>query len=241
MLSDEKIIELMVSQPSWEDVLTRIVVEEGMDPWKIDIVRLADCFIQYLERMRILDLRIPARFILIAAILLRMKSEILRGEEEKKEEETRPASERTAEEIRQALEELAKVPPLPQPAERMPVRNVTLEELIIALRKAFEIRERRNLRKLRRKEAVGKLLEEEEDITERISTLLSKIKSILEELEKEEIEFSRLVEEWKREKIVNTLLPMLHLCQEGKLTYEQPELFSEIYVRLKENEQESVN
>ncbi len=241
MLSDEKIIDLMVSQPSWEDVLAKIVVEEGMDPWEIDIVRLADCFIQYLERMRVLDLRIPARFILIAAILLRMKSEILRGEEEKKEEETRPASERTAEEIRQALEELAKVPPLPQPAERIPVRNVTLEELIIALRKAFEIRERRRFRKLRRREAVGKLLEEGEDITERISALLSKIKSVLEELEKEEIEFSRLVEEWKREKIVNTLLPMLHLCQEGKLTYEQPELFSEIYVRLKENEQEGVN
>ncbi|HIQ49952.1 MAG TPA: hypothetical protein EYH56_02025 [Nanoarchaeota archaeon] len=238
MLSDKELIELMISQPSWEDVLVRIVVEEKMDPWDIDICRLADVFVQYLERMKKLDLRIPARFILIAAILLRMKSDFLKQNEEKKV--LIPESEKGVE--TQAPQELAEIPPLEPPVERVPVRNVTIEELIYALKKAFEIQERRRIRRERRKKAVKEFVEiEEEDITERIKNLLNKIKNILEELEKEEIEFSKIVGEWKREKIVKTLIPILHLSQEGKICYEQPKLFEEIYIRLKEYEQKSSN
>jgi len=77
MLSDQQLIDLMVSEPSWEDVIIKIVAEEQMDPWSIDIIRLANSFLIYLKKIEKLDLRIPARFILIAAILLRMKSDVL--------------------------------------------------------------------------------------------------------------------------------------------------------------------
>ena len=83
MLSDEQLINLMVSEPSWEDVIVKIVAEEGMDPWNIDIVKLADTFITYLDKMESLDLRVPARFILITAILLRMKSDVLTARKQK--------------------------------------------------------------------------------------------------------------------------------------------------------------
>lgn len=234
MLSDKELIELMISQPSWEDVIVRIVVEEKMDPWDIDICRLADVFIEYIERMKILDLRIPARFILIAAILLRMKSDFLKEKDKKKV--LIPEGER---EIKtENIQVLAQVPPLEPPAERIPVRNVTLEELIYALKKAFEIQERRKIRRTKKERALKEFVEiEEEDITDRIKILLNTIRSILEELEKEEVEFSKIVGEWKREKIVKTLIPILHLSQEGKISYEQPELFEEIYIRLRENEQ----
>jgi segregation and condensation protein A len=238
MLSDEELIELMISEPSWEDVLVRIVVEEKMDPWDIDLVKLADVFCEYLHRMKTLDLRIPARFILIAAILLRMKSDIF-TQKPKRKVLIPEAPEQQNEEV---LRKLAEIPPLEPPIKRIPLRKVTLEELIYALKKAFEIRERREIRKRRIKERVDVLLQvEEEDITERINTLLFHIKKILEELEKEEIEFSKLVDEWKREKIVKTFIPILHLAQEGKVSCEQRELFDEIYIRLRgeENEQES--
>ncbi len=230
-------IELMVSQPSWEDVLVKIVVEEKMDPWDIDICRLADAFIEYLERMRVLDLRIPARFILVAAILLRMKSDYF-AEREKKKRVLIPEGEREISREGE-IEKLASLPPLQPPAERVPVRNVTLEELIYALKKAFEIQERRKLRKYRREKVLKEFAqpEEEEDITDRINKLLWQIRNILEELEREELEFSKLVGEWKRERIVKTLIPVLHLSQEGKISCEQPELFKEIFIRLRENEQ----
>ncbi len=236
MLSDKELIELMVSQPSWEDVLVRIVIEEKMDPWDIDICRLADIFVEYVDRMKILDLRVPARFILIAAILLRMKSDFLKEKDKKKM--LIPEGEK---EVKvQDIQALAQVPPLEPPAERIPVRNVTLEELIYALKKAFEIQERRKVRRVRREQVLKDFVEvEEEDITDRIKILLNTIRNIIEELEKEEVEFSKIVGEWKREKIVKTLIPILHLSQEGKISYEQPELFQEIYIRLRENEQES--
>ncbi len=240
MIKDSELIQLMVNEPSWEDVLVRIVVEEKMDPWDIDIVKLTDLFMKYLERMKYLDLRIPGRFILVAAILLRMKSDILQGEKKKKvlipegEKEVKAGYE---------TEILSKIPPLQPPVERIPVRSVTLEELIFALKKAFEVQERRKIRRERRKSALREFIEEGEgeDITQRVNILLENIKNILEEIEKEEIEFSNLVGEWKREKIISTLIPVLHLSQEGKISYEQPKLFEEIYIRLRENESESTD
>ena len=138
---------------------------------------------------------------------------------------------------------MSKIPPLQPPVERIPVRSVTLEELIFALKKAFEVQERRKIRRERRKSALREFIEEGEgeDITQRVNILLENIKNILEEIEKEEIEFSNLVGEWKREKIISTLIPVLHLSQEGKISYEQPKLFEEIYIRLRENESESTD
>ena len=45
--------------------------------------------------------------------------------------------------------------------------------------------------------------------------------------------FSKLVKNWERRDIIRTLLPMLHLAQDGKITYEQPQLFEDIIVRKK--------
>jgi segregation and condensation protein A len=217
----------MISEPSWEDVIVKIVAEEGMDPWSIDIVKLANSFLSYLKRMEELDLRIPARFILIASILLRMKSDIL---SERRKKIYIPEGEKEEDEM---LRILASVPPLQPPIKRIPLRNVTLNELIVALKKAFEIKERRLERKRRVRRAVEIVLPTEtEDITERINKLLLQIEEALAEVDN--IEFSRLVRRWSRKEIVEALVPLLHLSQEGKVSLYQPELFKEIFVRKKD-------
>ena len=226
MLTDQQLINLMVSEPSWEDVIVKIVAEEQMEPWSVDLIRLVDVFIIYLNKIEELDLRIPARFILIASILLRMKSDVLT---EKKERIFIPESEKETDEMLRAL---ATIPPLQPPLKRIPLRNVTLTELISSLRKAFEIQERRLERKRRVKRAVEFALPiAEEDITERINKLLSQINEALSEVEN--IEFSRLVKRWGRKEIVESLMPLLHLSQDGKVILSQDELFKEILVRLK--------
>lgn len=232
MLSDEDMIRLMVSEPSWEDVLVKIIAEEGMDPWSIDIVKLTESFLSYLEKADEKDLKIPARFILIAAILLRMKSDIL-SEEKRVIVPESPDNPQEAEMLRA----LAAVQPLQPPVKRVPMKNVTLQELITALKKAFEVRERRVERKLRIRRAVAHVLVQEEDITDRINKLLGDINSILDELETSKIEFSKLVKIWERKEIVSRLMPMLHLAQDGKISCDQPELFKEIYIERKKNEQ----
>jgi segregation and condensation protein A len=217
----------MISEPSWEDVIIKIIAEEQMDPWSIDIIKLSNAFLDYLQKMEELDLRIPARFILISAILLRMKSDVLI---EKEEKILIPEAEKEADET---LRVLASLPPLQPPLKRIPLRNVTLEELLSALRKAYEVQERRTERKIRIKRAVDVVLPvgEVEDITERIGKLLSQINDALGEVES--IEFSRLVKRWGRREIVESLLPLLHLSQDGKINLTQEELFKEIMIKLR--------
>lgn len=231
MLSNEQIINLMISEPSWEDVIVRIVAEENMDPWDIDIVKLADSFTNFIEKTKQFDLRVPARFILIAAILLRMKSDILSPKRKRILIPESPENPKESE----LLRVLANIPPLQPPIKRIPLKNVSLDELITALKKAFEVRERRIIRKQKTKKKIQEIIvTKEEDITERINNLMRQIKSIIDELEKESVEFSKLVREWRREEIVKTLIPLLHLAQDGKLSLIQEELFKEIFVKLKE-------
>jgi segregation and condensation protein A len=217
----------MISEPSWEDVIIKIIAEEQMDPWSIDIIKLSNAFLGYLQKMEELDLRMPARFILIAAILLRMKSDVLT---EKEEKILIPESEKEADET---LRVLASLPPLQPPLKRIPLRNVSLEELLSALRKAYEVQERRTERKLRIRRAVDVVMPvgEVEDITERINALLTQINSALGEVES--IEFSRLVKRWGRKEIVESLLPLLHLSQDGKINLTQEELFKEIMIKIR--------
>jgi segregation and condensation protein A len=227
MLSDDQLIELMINEPSWEDVLYKIMAEEGMNPWDIDLVRLSEIFLNYLSRMDQLDLRVPARFILVTAILLRMKSDILAARKQ------REYAHGTKESDIELIKELSQVPPLEAPINRAPLGNPTIEELVIAMRKALEVQERRVIRKARIRRAVEKVLpENKQDITERISSLLDQINKAISDIEKSTT-FSKLVSKWERAEIVGALMPMLHLSQDGKITYEQPEIFNEIFIHLK--------
>ena len=133
MIDEDKLIKNIILGSDWQEVLANIVVEEGMDPLSVDLVKLADSFMSYLSRLKEFDFRIPARFILIAAILLRMKCELLLEEEMKKEKiEGGAASELNIE-----------VPILSPPIARKPTRKVTLDELVSALNKAFEFKEKK--------------------------------------------------------------------------------------------------
>ncbi len=231
MLSDSDMINLMVNEPSWEDVIVRIVAEERMDPWAMDLIRLADSFASHMARLNELDLRMPARFILIAAILLRMKSDILANKPPGQLIAEGPTEQKDAELIRL----LASIPPLQAPVKRVPVGSVTLEELLTALRKAFEVKERREQRKIRIRERVEAVLPKDtEDITDRIQKLLDGINAAIADVEGSTT-FRSMVKKWERHDIVRTLMPMLHLTQDGKITHEQPVLFEDIVIRRKQH------
>ncbi len=228
MLSEKQMIELMVSEPSWEDVIIRIVAEEGIDPWNIDMVKFSDLFMDYLRKLESLDLRVPARFILVAAVLVRMKSDVLAPKRERRMLIPERDSKHN-----EALMALASLPPLEPPLKRVPLRNVTLDELLVALKKAFEVKERREMkRESIRLDTRRAVPPPEMDITERVNALMKEIEEALTEITKE-IEFSRLVKRWSRKEIVRTLIPLLQLEQEGKVSLDQKEEFKEILVRLR--------
>lgn len=218
-IDENKLIQTIVLGTDWQEVLSSIIVEEGLNPTNVDILRLTDAFTFYLRRLQSFDFRIPARFILIAAILLRMKCELMLEEEEKKLEirgEAPPAL------------NIENVPVLTPPITRKPTRKVTLTELVTALNKAFEFKERKEGKQIRLRRAVERLIEPEEDIELRI-------KHIFDEILKHGtiMKFSDIVPTWRRKDIVETFMPLLYLCLRGKVTCEQEEFFKDITIRIR--------
>jgi segregation and condensation protein A len=130
MNREENILQLILQKESWEEVIYHIVSIENLNPWDIDLVKLADSFLNFIQKIQELDFRIPAKIVFVAAILLRLKADYLSLFEEE-----------------ESVEEIAKTQPfvdlgidpnliqLGVPIRRIPKRQVTIEELINALRK----------------------------------------------------------------------------------------------------------
>ena len=64
------------------EILYQLAKRGEIDPWNIDIVAVTERFLTELERRRELDLMISGRTIFYASVLLRMKSELLDGQED---------------------------------------------------------------------------------------------------------------------------------------------------------------
>ena len=221
VIDENKVIQTIIFGADWQEVLTTLVAEEGMDPLDIDLTKLADSFMVYLQKVEKFDFRIPARFILVAAILLRMKTELLLEEEEKKVL-------RQGEQI--APINIDNIPPLTAPMVRKPTRAVTLNELVSALNKAFAFQVKKEGKEIRLRKAVERLIEPEEDIEAKIEKVYGKV------VKAHKIMFSQLVPAWRRIEIVETFLPLLYLSMRSKLTMDQQEMFQDITVTLVEEQ-----
>ncbi|MCX8179378.1 MAG: segregation/condensation protein A [Candidatus Aenigmarchaeota archaeon] len=228
--AEKELLKKIVESETWEDVIYNIVSIEGLDPWDIDIVKLADSFLRYIESIKMLDFRIPAKIVFVAAILLKLKVETL-FPKEKEEELFVPETE--DDEINVLKEKLGQIKISP-PLERIPLKPVTLDELIEALRKAIKVKERKDYRKHFLGKKIAKdIAATEEDIEKRIENLLKEIEDLCKILNKNKIEFSKIVDRWEREEIVKHFLPLLYLTQRGDVLAEQEEFFKEIWVSRK--------
>ncbi|HJW96680.1 MAG TPA: segregation/condensation protein A [archaeon] len=233
---DEKdIMQLITSEYSWEQIIYKIIAWEGMNPWNLDLSLLSRSFLAYVGRMKELDFKIPAKYVVIAAVLLRMKSdhiEYLKGLAQPEPEEPllEDAGDPMADQIPQTAngEINLALASLNVPSRRQPVRKIVASELIAALRNALRTDERRSERSQRRREQI---VINEENITERIAMLYKRIDSLLERLKDEEIEFSELVNVKSRDEILSTFVPLIHLDHDKKVHCRQEELFREIYIR----------
>ena len=123
--ADPKKDDLEFGEPA--EVLVELAKRGELDPWDIDIAKTTEKFLEYIDSLEKRDLRIPARTLLYASILLRMKSESMEGGEEvAQEQEPEPEDEWIGEEVFDQL-------PSP-PVRRHTKRPVTLEETVAARR-----------------------------------------------------------------------------------------------------------
>ena len=201
------------------DILLQLVTMGKVDPWNIDIVDLTEKYIERIREMQDLDLRISARAILAASILLRMKTEaLLYGNEEEEEEE---------EEERIRVDVEPYVPPL-----RRVERYYTLDDLIEALMDALEEAEKKKPRKKKKVEIEEEIFVVDDfrvDIEKHVNRLYAIVKELYEET-KEKISFWELIFDPTPKIIARTFLYLLFLANMGKVELIQEEPFGEILV-----------
>jgi segregation and condensation protein A len=226
-MNEQELLKTVIDTQSWEDMIYHIVNFEGLNPWDIDITKLTDSFLEYIEKLKIVDFRIPAKVILVAAILLKLKAETLFPSDNKEVFEPENGKENEYLLLRQKLSEIKIVPPI----ERFPQKSVSLEELVQALGKALHVRERKE----ERKRVIGRRLSkeinlEEEDIESRIGKLMDEINFLIKKLKANKVEFSKVVDNWERDEIVRHFLPLLYLSSRGEVSTEQKDFFKEIFI-----------
>jgi len=210
-------MELVFKIPHFEgplDLLLYLVRKKRLDVREVPIAQLADEFVEYIEKMEKMDIRITSDFIEMASTLMELKSKSLlpRLSEEEREE-----FERKKEELMRRVEEYMKVKEILETLrkkerlfERTPVR------MTLSFVRSFKKRERflkilkSVLDTLETQEAVYKIKTEEisvEDMMERI----------LEEMDEEEEIYAVLVRSKTKYELLVRFLALLELLKLGKI------------------------
>jgi len=224
-------LEKIVALPTWREMLLDLVATKKLDPWNIDIVEITTGYLDRIGKLEMMDLRVPANLILAAAILIRFKADALRFEEEAQEvvEETF-VEEDSGTEVIPVLELKTRIPPK---------RMVTLDELLVAMERVFEDQKKREEKAAKIEiPAVINIQLPEFNIEQKMAEVYGRV---LEQKDTEGLAtFTSILAERTPLETVLTLLPLLHLVQDRKLSIFQEKFFGEIFIRVREdNEKET--
>ncbi|MBN1923840.1 MAG: segregation/condensation protein A [Nanoarchaeota archaeon] len=242
-MDDLGIYDLILSKDlTWEGLLRDIVKKEDINPWDIDINFLSDKYQEALKTLTNIDFRLSGKFLLAAAILLKMKSDNFQINEfysmptdyfEDFFEDLNVdglTEEFRNQELRSSFNESKVEVDVRLPRQRM--KPVSIDDLVDALKEAMEVKERREVRKKSLKEKLNYHADIVKiDITEKIKNLYDNIVGFFEKLRREEILFNELVPSNDRLDLLWTFVPLLHLNNEGKIDVQQKIQFGEIKVK----------
>lgn len=220
------------------DLLLHLIKESEMDITDIEIVKLTDQYLNYINSMKELNLSVASEYLNIASELMYLKSKTLLPTKETTEEEeefietkedliNRLLEYRKYKELTKDLKQLeeersnvyTKTPSNMKPYKDQTINlsdDITLEDLINAFKKYLE-------RKKYEKPLTTKVTTKEISIKERkvwIKKILTKRKKV---------EFYELFEEFSKPYIVATFLSILEMAKEQELIITQNNNFDKIY------------
>lgn len=219
------------------DLLLYLVKKEEVDIFAVDIVKVIDQYLTYIELFQMLDLDIAGEFLVMASTLMYIKSKMLLPPEERpidEEEEEDPRLELIKQLIeykkfKEAAEKLGEralieadhfsrehVGPLP-----IDLASREIESTIFDLIGAFS----RVLERVKDEESLREIFEETHTVTDKIRILLDAFQEV------KEVRFSELFEGMKtRTEVVVTFLAVLELIRLKKIIAAQPESFGEVII-----------
>ena len=238
----ERIFSIIFSKAdevTWQSIIFDLVKSEQMDPWDIDISTITHKYIEMLKTLKEHDFRVSGKVLLAAAILLKIKSHKLVGEDLNEldrllmgvEDEMEALGFEESAQITKLTEIPTLIPRTPQPRKR----KVSIYDLVEALERALEVKKRRLLHSIppMNLEAPKK----KKDITEIIREVYFKIRSFFTGTLKETLTFRKLLPSESREDKVHTFIPLLHLAQQNKIELLQESPFGELQIMLKKKEE----
>ncbi|MGC8479712.1 MAG: segregation/condensation protein A [Candidatus Micrarchaeia archaeon] len=218
-------LSLLVNDATWKDILIELVRTNKLDPWNIDIVDIVDKYISAIKALKVMDLRVPANIILAAALLLRLKSEMLslfeRNDEiiEDGEEQDFVRPNITVDELSLRLR-----PPIK--------RKIALIELIHALDEAMKIKDRKGAQKIINGVQFN-IKFDDVDMEKETERLYDEIKKRVDK--KNMTTFSYLSKDISivnNDLVIGLFIPLLFLTHKERIFLLQEEFFGEIIIQL---------
>ncbi|MFA4952718.1 MAG: segregation/condensation protein A [Candidatus Pacearchaeota archaeon] len=238
-IKQDQIQDLLFSREiGWQEIIYDLINTEQLDPWDVNIIILTDKYLKKIEELEEMDFFISSKVLLAAALLLRIKSEILLNKYIKsvdeilfgKKEEKKYLMERI--ELEEEIPELIPRSPMPR------FKKVTLKELMESLNKAIITENRRIKKEIINKNA---LRESSISLPKINFSIKNKIREIYENLLKhfkedearKKISYTNFIGDNKEERIVS-FSPLLHLENQKKIWLDQKEHFGEIDIWMKQ-------
>lgn len=221
---------------SWQSLLNELIRTEQMDPWDIDVSLLAQHYIDAIKALKEHDFKISGKVLLAAAILLKIKSNRLMGEDI--EYLDRLLSQQDEEELLSFEEQLDPRPPEQIPKDLIPRtpqsrrRKVSMQDLMQALERALEVKRRRVLQSIPPLDI--KVPEKKRDLSEVIKEIFTRIKEFFWDTSQTSIRFSQLLPSDSKEDKIYTFVPLLHLATQRKVDLHQEKHFDDFEVHLKD-------
>lgn len=206
-------------------ILLDLAREQKIDPWDVDIDKLADLYVDKIREREELDLRVSGRALLSASTLLRMKANTQPhdGHPEEKDE--------LLEELDFDMPELGPITII-----RQSPQKITLSDLAGSLQEALEKSSQKGGRERKAatvKKVVRELDEYHVNIEEHVQEFHEKVALLASDGGK--INFMQLLPEENKLEIVRNLLLALFLSSKGKISLQQENHFGDIYIKLEED------
>ena len=197
-------------------IIVDLCKKNEMDPWNIDVIEITDKFLEEIKNAE--NLAAPGKILHYAAILVRMKSEILTTEDEEEEEDSQP--EFIPDEVEFDIPELQLIP------RKRAKRWTTLAQLLFALQSGSKsIKPKKSVRR------INKILSlpHEEDLEEKILEVEKELADLFEKNGK--IYFSEIVPKKDKKEQISYFLSIQYLYFRNRLSISQRRLYGKLEIR----------
>ena len=235
-VGQEQIHGLLFSDTlSWQSIIYDLINTEQLDPWDIDLAILSQKYLARIKNLEEENFFVSSKVLLAAALLLRMKSEILLHQDLPSLDAILYGEKKEKKYIQERIELEGEIPSLIARTPLPRYKKVTLEELMNALGKAITTENRRIKRlviaRQQEFETALSLPKQRVNLKDQIAGIYRQLKEIFSKRETR-LAFSELAGKTTEEKVAS-FVPLLHLDNQQKIWLEQESHFEEIWILLK--------